>query len=176
MKNAENPHVASIFLPYYGTLSKRTQKRQRKEFASLRTFADEKGVLLGDLLAENAGWMNLTETLVQAYLEQLKAQGYKYSSIALQTHTFKHYAYLAMVTGVLSPSAYEAIDAIRIPPGKSEVVYIPLTDEQVSQLLAQPLRSKRGVRDAFCMALLLRCGLWPRSIVALNRSSFDLVA
>ncbi len=172
--NSENPAVAPIFRPYYAALSARSQKRQRRELASLRAFAQAQGVRLGDLLTESSSWAKISAQLVQAYLEDLKAQGYQASSIALQAHTVKRYASLAMEASVLAGSTYEAIHAIPVPPLKSEVISFPLTDEQAQQLLAQPIQSRRGARDALCMALLLRCGLWPKSIVSLRSSDFNL--
>jgi hypothetical protein len=91
------------------------------------------------------------------------------------------YARIAMNTGYLKQSDYEEINAIQAPPdeqneerrGEKRGTYLSLSDELVERLLRQP-DTLRGYRDALIIALLLKCGLWPREIAALNRHSIDI--
>ncbi len=170
--------IDPVFLSYYKAHSTRTQKRHRKELASLRAFVHTQGVELGDLLAECGNWTSLTSELIQSYLDQLTARGLRASTVALPYLTIKRYARLAMETGILSTSSYQSIQAIRRPRAeKSEIPYQSLTSEQVELLLAPPLKRQHrdlAARDALCMALMLLCGLWPKSIVTLNRASLNL--
>src|SRR5581483_10034954 len=97
--------IDPVFLSYYKAHSTRTQKRHRKELASLRAFVHTQGVELGDLLAECGNWTSLTSELIQSYLDQLTARGLRASTVALPYLTIKRYARLAMETGILSTSS-----------------------------------------------------------------------
>lgn len=164
----------AIFSAYTDPLSGRTRRRQERELASLRAFALQQGCLAQDLLTA-PGWSQIEGALVAAYIAHLQAQHYKASSIGIQLHTIKKYASLAAEAGYLPLEAYKAIKKLR-PPQETEPrpSRFALTDQDVQRLLQQP-DTTQGRRDALCLALLLQCGLWPRSIVALNRSSFNLV-
>jgi integrase len=170
----------SIFAPYYKPLAERTRKRQWRELAALRAFLLQLGILIGNLATDAASWSKMNINLVRAYVMHLKEQHYTASSITMQLYTIKTYARLAMEASYLPTSEYEQINRLQAPPdiegelrrGEKRGTYLDLSDEQVRQLLDQP-DTRQGRRDQLLLALLLRCGLWPREIAALDRHSIN---
>jgi site-specific recombinase XerD len=179
-QSAELEGDTNAFAPYYKNLAARTRKRQWTELASVRAFVLEQGFLVGNLATDAPSWSEMKGDLILAYVMHLKEQHYTASSIAMQLHTIKTYARLAMEDGRLPRDKYEQIAKIQAPPGTEGVPrrgekrgkYLDLTDEQVQQLLDQP-DTRQGHRDKLLLALLLMCGFWPREIAVLDRHSID---
>lgn len=179
-RQADLESDTNIFAPYYKKLAPRTRKRQWTELASVRAFALERGLLIGNLATDALSWSKVKEDLIFDYVTHLKEQHYTASSIAIRLHTIKTYARLAMENDHLQMDEYKRIASIQAPSdtegesrrGEKRGKYLDLTDEQVQQLLNQP-DTPQGRRDTLLLALLLLCGLWPREIAALNRHSID---
>lgn len=171
----------NVFSSYYKPLAARTRKRQWRELASLRAFLLDRGLALGNLASDPSSWSKISGDHIWAYVTHLEEQHYTASSIAMQLHTIKTYARLAMEDKKLPFDEYIQIQNVQARPdaeqkirrGEKRGEYYDLTDEQVQQLLAQPA-TQRGYRDKLLLALLLLCGLWPREIAALDRHSLDL--
>lgn len=83
-----------------------------------------------------------------------------------------------MEAGAVHPEVYQQINTLRASlQGEQEAkgdAVSDLTDEQVQRLLGQSSETWQDQSDQLLLALLLRCGLWPQSIIALNRSSINL--
>ena len=166
------------FASYTQHLAAHTRKRHWRELASLRTFLLQQGSSLGDLAIDAPSWALITTDLINAYLVHLQQRGCQASSITTQLQTIRIYARLAMEAGFVPPEVYQQIALLRISPkGEQEAkgdAVSDLTDEQVQRLLRPSSETWQGQSDQLLLALLLRCGLWPQSIIALDRSSINL--
>ena len=170
----------NAFTTYMKPLASRTRKRQSRELAALRAFLLDQGHVIGNIANDPASWREIKATFVEAYVEHLQKQHYQYSTIDKQLDTIKIYARLAMDAGYLPEHIYKQIHNIQAPPtiegeprrGEKRGQYLDLTDEQVHKLLDQP-DTRQGRNTKLLLALLLKCGFWPREIAALDRHSIN---
>jgi integrase len=188
---ADQAIARSAFVRYRERMAPDTIRRHRADIELFTEYLLEIPGLqgVGDLFHDPFAWSEMSQGLVEGFVQWQLANGYAIGSVNMRLSTVKLYSRLAQGAGALDENRAAMIrtvigyrgregrridsarEVVRVGAKKAETTW--LTVEQARQLIAQP-DTPQGRRDRVLMCLLLYHGLRCEEVQQLQVTSFNL--
>jgi integrase len=182
---AEEWSSATRLVRYHEGLRDETIRRQKTDLLTFARFLHSTSDFFNDL----AAWRGISASLLEAFIEWQKLEGYAIGTINVRLATVKAYCHLAYDVGILDMDTHTHIQGVkgiprrqarnidarrpvvRVGYKKAQAVDIP---DELLPALKFPATGSLAKRDALLMCLLLDHGLRVGEIVLLKRNHIHL--
>jgi len=182
---AEEFSKATRLVRYHEGLRDETIRRQKTDLLTFARFLHSTSDFFNNLSA----WRGMSASLLKAFIEWQKLQGYAIGTINVRLATVKAYCHLAYDVGILDMDTHTHIQGVkgiprrqarnidarrpvvRVGYKKAQAVDIP---DELLPALKFPATGSLAKRDALLMCLLLDHGLRVGEIVILKRNHIHL--
>lgn len=139
-----------------------TQAAYARDLRKLMEYVEEQGV---------TSFVQVTETQIQSYMEQMKAQGRKAATISRSIASIKAFFTWQAAEGMRADNPARSLKAPRIEKKPPEI----LTEDEIIRLLEQPSSyAPKELRDKAMMELLYATGIRVSELISLELSDVNL--
>ncbi len=117
-------------------------------------------------------WSDVTENLIDAYVESLKNHAYASSSIARKVAATKSYFHFLFARGEIKDDPTRKLESPKVKKRKPQT----LTPDEVERLLIAPRgkKSPKNLRDAALLSVLYATGMRVTEVVSIRLEELDL--
>lgn len=139
-----------------------TQAAYARDLRKLMEYVEKQGV---------TSFVQVTETQIQSYMEQMKAQGRKAATISRSIASIKAFFTWQAAEGMRADNPARSLKAPRIEKKPPEI----LTEDEIIRLLEQPSSyAPKELRDKAMMELLYATGIRVSELISLELSDVNL--
>ncbi len=126
--------------------------------------------VVANILVNN--WPDVTDTIVESYVAELRRKAYASSSIARKVAAVKSFSHFLHARGIISADPTKSLESPKVSKRKPQT----LTAAEVERLLDSPKHknSPKNLRDAALLGVLYATGMRVTEVVSLRLAELDL--